>query len=141
MKTIAKILMIAAFAITATFNAQAQKSCGKACKDKSMSSNHITSTNAVGAASVNATTETFKVWGNCGMCERTIEKAAKVEGVSVANWDKTTKLITVSFDTSKTSLDQIQKSIAASGYDNDKYRADDVAYNNLHGCCQYDRKQ
>ena len=26
-------------------------------------------------------TDTFKVWGNCGMCKKTIEKAAKSDGV------------------------------------------------------------
>ena len=34
-------------------------------------------------------TEKFKVYGNCGMCEKTIEKAAKsVDGVSTADWNK-----------------------------------------------------
>ncbi|MCC7464848.1 MAG: copper chaperone, partial [Saprospiraceae bacterium] len=27
-------------------------------------------------------TAKFKVYGNCGMCEKRIEKAAKIEGVS-----------------------------------------------------------
>ena len=34
-------------------------------------------------------TEKFKVYGNCGMCEKRIEKAASsVDGVSKADWDK-----------------------------------------------------
>lgn len=33
-------------------------------------------------------TETIKVWGNCEMCQTTIEKAAKkVKGVVKAKWD------------------------------------------------------
>lgn len=82
--------------------------------------------------------ESFKVSGNCGMCEKTIEMAAKaVVGVLNADWDKKTKEIVVSFDTEKTSLEAIHKAIAKSGYDTDKVKADDTAYNDLHSCCKY----
>jgi periplasmic mercuric ion binding protein len=84
--------------------------------------------------------KTVKVWGNCGMCKKTIEKAAKTEGVDKADWNKETKMLMVSFDASKTSLDQIQKNVAQSGYDNEAYKGDDKAYDNLPPCCQYDRK-
>ncbi|MCY1636492.1 heavy-metal-associated domain-containing protein [Marinifilum sp. D737] len=83
----------------------------------------------------------FKVSGNCGMCEKTIEKAAKsVDGVSMADWDKKTKVIKVSFDTEKTSLDAIHKAIAKVGYDTEKVKAKDEVYNKLHSCCKYERK-
>ena len=53
-------------------------------------------------------TEEFKVSGNCGMCEKRIEKAANsVEGVSEADWDKKTKMIKVAIDTSKTDVHKI----------------------------------
>ena len=29
----------------------------------------------------------------------------------------------------------------AAGYDTDQVRGNDTAYNNLHACCQYERKQ
>ena len=84
----------------------------------------------------------FEVWGNCGMCKKTIEKAvSKVKGVKEANWDVDTHQFTVSFNPAKTSLDKIHAAIAAAGYDTEKVRGNDKAYNNLHGCCQYDRKQ
>jgi len=83
----------------------------------------------------------FGVRGNCGMCKSTIEKAASgIAGVSSAIWDKENKKIDVSFDASKTSLDKIHNAIAASGYDTDKVKADGKAYNNLAGCCQYDKE-
>jgi len=84
-------------------------------------------------------TETFQVLGNCGMCKRTIEKAAIQAGAASANWDVEKDLLAVSFDPAKTSVDAIQKAVARSGYDNGGYKAPDEAYNNLHGCCQYDR--
>ncbi len=84
-------------------------------------------------------TSTFKVWGNCGMCKKTIEKSLDVDGVSMADWSTETNMIIVSYDINKISLDQIQKNIAAAGYDNEKYKGDSGAYNNLPECCQYIR--
>lgn len=86
------------------------------------------------------TTSTFKVWGNCEMCQETIEGSLKQEGVVKSNWNKDTKMISVSYDDKKITLDQIQKSIAAAGYDNEKYKGDDNAYKALPECCQYERK-
>ena len=85
-------------------------------------------------------TEQFKVYGNCGMCKSTIEKAANsVKGVKSAAWDMKTDTITVSYDTKLTTSDAILQAIAAKGYDSDKCRATDEAYYKLHGCCQYER--
>ncbi len=75
--------------------------------------------------------------GVCGMCERVIEKAAKIEGVSKAEWDSETKILLLSYDSTKVSLMKINKSVAASGYDTEYVTASDEAYNKLHGCCHY----
>ena len=83
-------------------------------------------------------TEKFKVYGSCGMCENRIEKAANsVNGVSSAEWDKSSKIITVKFDASKTSLDSIHNAIAAVGHDTEKAKAKDDVYNELPKCCHY----
>jgi len=85
-------------------------------------------------------TEKFKVYGNCGMCKKTIEKAAKsVEGVSTADWNEESKLMQVSFDDSKTDVHKIHMAIAKAGYDTEMHKASDKAYSKLPGCCQYDR--
>ena len=82
---------------------------------------------------------TFGVRGNCGMCKKTIEKAANsVEGVSNANWNKDKKMMMVSFDSSKTNEMEIQKAVAASGYDTEKVEGNKEAYDGLPGCCKYD---
>jgi periplasmic mercuric ion binding protein len=86
-------------------------------------------------------TETFKVWGNCGMCERTIVKAAKLDGVEKAGWDRETKMFTLVYDPAKTSNEKVQKTIAASGYDTEKFTGDNKAYEKLPGCCHYERKK
>jgi mercuric ion binding protein len=84
--------------------------------------------------------ETLKVWGNCGMCKKNIEKAAKSGGATAANWNEDSKQLKLTYNTSKTSGDKIQQAIADAGYDTQDKTASDEAYNNLHGCCQYDRK-
>lgn len=93
----------------------------------------------VSSAQTTGTTTKFKVYGNCGMCEKRIEKAAKIEGVSSADWDEDTKMLIVRFDETKVKPSKIQAAVAAVGHDTDKVRADDKVYNKLHGCCQYDR--
>lgn len=85
-------------------------------------------------------TETIKVWGNCEACQARIEKAAKIDGVSKASWNKDTKVLTLVYDPSKVTSDDVQKKIAAVGHDTEKFKADDKAYNSLPGCCKYERK-
>jgi len=82
-------------------------------------------------------TETLKVSGNCGQCKARIEKAAKLDGVSKAEWDAKTNILSVTFDTAKTNIDQVAKKVAAAGHDNAKVKADDKVYNSLPGCCKY----
>ena len=84
--------------------------------------------------------EVFTIYGNCGMCERTIEGSLKnVDGVALADWDKETDQMTVSFNPEVITLDAIKQKIADVGYDSDTHRAKDEVYNNLPGCCQYER--
>jgi copper chaperone CopZ len=85
----------------------------------------------------NVKTETIKVMGSCGMCKSRIEKAAKLDGVSAAVWNKETNSLTVSYDSLTVSSDDIQKKVAAVGHDTEKYKADDNVYTNLPGCCKY----
>ena len=84
-------------------------------------------------------TETFKVSGNCGMCETKIEKAAKAAGATYADWNKDTKVITVKYSSTSSNLAKIQKSIADAGYDNVGVKTTTEAYDKLHDCCKYDR--
>ena len=86
------------------------------------------------------TSETIKVWGNCGMCKAHIEKAAKEAGATAATWNKDTKILSVKYDMSKTSNTQIQESVANAGYDTKDFTAKDGAYKKLDECCQYERK-
>lgn len=91
------------------------------------------------AQSKNNVTETVKINGNCGMCKKTIETAANNKTANLT-WDVDSKIATVTYDSKKTSLDEILKRVANVGYDNEKFTAPTTAYNKLPGCCQYDRE-
>jgi len=98
-----------------------------------------TSLTSCGAQVKNAKTETVKIYGNCGMCETTIETAGNVKKVADVDWDKDTKMAIITYDSTKTNQDEILKRIALAGYDSDKFLAPDDVYSKLHGCCQYER--
>jgi len=129
MKTV-KIIIIALFSVVLSSNSFAQMHD----HSKMSSSSASTSTNSV---TTQTKTETIKVSGNCEMCKARIEKAAKIDGVSKAEWSEKAKTLTATFDPAKTSIDAIGKKIAAVGYDNEKAKATDVVYNKLPSCCQY----
>lgn len=87
-------------------------------------------------------TEKIEVKGNCGMCEKRIEKAAlSLDGVSKADWNKETKKIEVTFDDTKTSLDKVEIAIAKVGHDTPHHKAKAKVYDELPGCCHYERKK
>lgn len=87
----------------------------------------------------NAKTESVKIYGNCEMCEKTIETAGSVEKIANVDWNKDTKMATITYDSTKTNQDEILKRIALAGYDSDKFLAPDDVYSKLAGCCQYER--
>ena len=132
MKTV-KIIIVAVLAVVLGSNSYAQM------HDHSKMDMSKTKTD-VKMDMTSTKTETIKVWGECETCQASIEKASKVSGVSKASWDKTTKLLTLLYDPSKVKSDDIQKKIAAVGYDTEKYKADDKVYAKLNACCKYERK-
>ena len=84
----------------------------------------------------------IKVNGNCEMCEKRIEKAAfSVKGVKKAEWHIDCQDMHLIIDENKCTVDQVHEAVAKVGHDTDKVKATDEAYNNLHGCCQFERKQ
>ncbi|HSH52831.1 MAG TPA: heavy-metal-associated domain-containing protein [Bacteroidales bacterium] len=85
-----------------------------------------------------AKTEKFNVYGNCGMCENRIEKAAlALDGVSKADWNKENEMLEITFDESKVKVDDVHQAVAKVGHDTDKVKADDEVYQALPKCCLY----
>jgi len=87
----------------------------------------------------NAKTESVKIYGNCGMCETTIEYAGNLKKVAQVDWNKDTKMAALLYDTTETNLTEILKRIALAGYDSDLFLAPDDVYAKLPECCHYDR--
>jgi len=84
----------------------------------------------------------IEVNGNCDMCKKRIEKAAlSVKGVKSATWHADHQDLHLILDETKCSVDQVHEAVAKVGHDTEKVKATDEAYNNLHGCCQFERKQ
>jgi hypothetical protein len=84
--------------------------------------------------------EVIKVWGSCGMCQKKIESAAKEAGAKSASWSAESQELKVVYNSDVTSSAKIQEAIAKTGYDTQDFTADQSAYDNLHGCCKYQRK-
>lgn len=87
----------------------------------------------------NATTETVKIYGKCEICEATIEKAGNLKKVASVDWNKDSKMATLTYDAKKTNQAEILKRIALAGYDSDQFFAPDDVYAKLPECCLYNR--
>ena len=87
----------------------------------------------------NLKTETIQVWGTCEQCKQRIESTLIKYGVYKADWDIKTNMLTVSYDSIKLSILKIEKKLASVGHDTETFKADDRVYENLPGCCHYER--
>lgn len=87
----------------------------------------------------NKKTETVRVSGNCDMCKQTIENAARKKKVAEVVWNKNSKTAELSYDSTKTTKDELLKHIALAGYDNESYLAPNETYAQLPECCKYNR--
>lgn len=82
-----------------------------------------------------------KVSGNCDMCKSRIENVVnEFKNVEDSDWDSDTELLTVFYKDISPDIFAILKSIADSGHDNEKFKADDTVYNKLPKCCLYRSK-
>lgn len=81
-------------------------------------------------------TTTFKVYGQCGECKERIENGLQIKGISFAEWNVETKELTITYNPSKITLEEIHKTINKIGYDTDESKATDEQNNKLPKCCQ-----
>ena len=83
-------------------------------------------------------TTTIAVKGNCDECKERIENAADIKGVKNSHWDESKQALTVTFDSKKVTIEQIETAIAKSGHKTSHQAADTKAYNGLPACCKYE---
>jgi mercuric ion binding protein len=87
-------------------------------------------------ASAKKVTTTFWVEAQCGDCKERIENALDVKGISFAELNLETKEVTVRFNDSKISEEEIHQIISKIGYNTKQVKADMEAQKALPGCCQ-----
>jgi len=73
----------------------------------------------------------------CGECENRLDNMfAEFWAVKNVSYDIDEQLITVTYNSNKTSPEEIRDAIAKVGYDADDVEAKEAAYNELPACCQ-----
>ena len=87
----------------------------------------------------NSKTQVFKVYGTCLQCKNRIERALVENKVYRANWSIETKMLTVSYDSTKLSNLKIAHKLASVGHDTEAFQAQEDAYKSLPKCCYYER--
>ncbi|SCX88330.1 Copper chaperone CopZ [Nonlabens sp. Hel1_33_55] len=96
--------------------------------------------NSAAIASTDVTMTKMYVNGKCGMCKARIEKAAtSLAGVSTAEWDEKTKMLTISHNPSKTNKEAVASNMAKVGHDTKIAKSSDATYDALPACCHYKR--
>ncbi|KAA8476259.1 copper chaperone CopZ [Arcticibacter tournemirensis] len=85
------------------------------------------------------TKTSFEVSGKCLECKKRIENSLKVLGVTSADWNVNSQILSVSYDPKAIKLNKLQKLISNAGHDTPKFRADQDVYNSLPACCKYER--
>jgi len=79
----------------------------------------------------------IKTTAQCGQCKERIEKALAYEkGVKSSNLDLETRVLTVVYNSKKTTETKVRTVIAKLGYDADDVKKDMKAYKNLPACCK-----
>lgn len=96
---------------------------------------------ALQSAAQKDSTVTFTVYGNCEMCKERIEAAAKGKGVVAATWDIDSKILTLQYDPTQTSVEKVHQRIADVGHDTELRKAKDYVYKALPECCLYRDKK
>ena len=112
---------------------------GAAAQNKATSTNTQKQTTTVSSKASTLTTITIQTNAskNCKSCvNRFKENVPFFKGVKDYTFDTATAKLTVTYDTKKTTADQIRKQISDLGYDADKVKANPAARAKLPACCR-----
>ncbi|MDE2889007.1 MAG: cation transporter [Gemmatimonadota bacterium] len=92
-----------------------------------------------------AETRTTKInvpTAQCMMCANNIEKALKkVDGVSEVAVDMDVKVVSVTYDATRTEVAALEKAITGAGYQANQAAADSAVYAKLPDCCKVPQTQ
>ncbi len=85
----------------------------------------------------NAKTEIVAIEGISETCKNLIEQAANKKNISQIEWNMAAGQAQLTYDTHKTTKENILKQIALAGFDNESYLAPKTAYAKLGSECYY----
>lgn len=92
-----------------------------------------------------AETRTAKInvpTAQCMMCANNIEKALKkVDGVSEVAVDMDVKVVSVTYDATRTEVAALEKAITGAGYQANQAASDSAVYAKLPDCCKVPQTQ
>lgn len=132
MKKLAILLLAVVMGLTTA--AQTSKSAAPAA-----SKNQIVQTNASKASTIQKVT--IQTNGVCEKCEKLFkENVPYFKGVKDYAYDAKTAKMTITYDSKKTSPDQLRQQISKLGYNADNVKADPAARAKLPACCQVNKK-
>ena len=129
-----KKIIVMLVAVAMTFGAMAQSKT-----TSSSSTSKATTSTATQSKSSSYTTITIQTNAskNCKSCvNRFKENVPFFKGVKDYTFDTATAKLTVTYDNTKTTADQIRKQISDLGYDADKVKANEAARAKLPACCR-----
>lgn len=91
-------------------------------------------------SSKNIEAATIQVPGlQCSMCKTNVQNSLQdIQGIDDFTVDLQAKSVTVTYQANVLQLQDIQKAIAAAGYDADNVQASEKARNQLASCCRSD---
>ncbi len=99
-----------------------------------------TSITAVAKGTEKITIKTVIYCDHCNECEscgQFLNKELKyIKGVKFASLDAKAMTLTIEYNTTKTTPEELRKAISKLGYDADEVIADPAAYQKLDGCCK-----
>lgn len=81
-------------------------------------------------------TKTITVKGECDKCKDKIETALDIPGISFAEWNKETRILTVRYNDNKVSENDIHTTISNLGYATGKMAANKESQQKLADCCK-----
>lgn len=87
----------------------------------------------------NAENRQVSVKGNCPEAKQLIETAGNLKHTATVHFDASSQTASITYDSTKTSSDEVLKRIALAGFDNEAYFAPDDAFERLGDACRYVR--
>jgi len=129
-----KKIIVMLVATVMTFGAMAQSKTSTPSSSSKATTSTVSQSKSSSYTTITIQTNASK---NCKSCvNRFKDNVPFFKGVKEYTFDSATAKLTVTYDSKKTTADQIRKQISDLGYDADKVKANEAARAKLPPCCR-----